>query len=59
MKKKESSPEEQRLKVRRRLLKLGAYTVPIIITVLAAEEAYAPPLLTDQAGHLKKGGSVS
>ena len=41
MGKKELSLEEQRLKVRRKLLKLAVYGIPAISTILAAGEAYA------------------
>lgn len=41
MTEKGSSPEEQKLKIRRRLLKLGIYSVPVIATILTTEEAYA------------------
>lgn len=41
MGKKELSLEEQRLKVRRRLLKLAAYSIPAVSSILAAGEAYA------------------
>ncbi|MDO8745755.1 MAG: hypothetical protein Q7J76_11675 [Candidatus Brocadiaceae bacterium] len=41
MEKKELSLEEQRLKVRRKLLKLAVYGIPDISTILAAGEAYA------------------
>ena len=41
MAKKESTPEEQRLKSRRRLMKLAAYSIPAIATILATEETYA------------------
>ena len=33
--------EEQRQKTRRRLLKLGAYSIPIITTLVASREALA------------------
>ena len=35
------SPEERRQKTRRRLLKLGVYTIPIITTLVASSEALA------------------
>jgi len=41
MEKKELSLEEQRLKVRRKLLKLAVYGIPAVSSILAAGEAYA------------------
>ncbi|MBF8251394.1 MAG: hypothetical protein HW382_1022 [Deltaproteobacteria bacterium] len=41
MEKKELSLEEQRLKVRRKLLKLAVYGIPAISTILAAGKANA------------------
>lgn len=41
MTKKDVNPEEQKLKTRRRLMKLAAYSIPAIATILATEEAYA------------------
>ncbi len=41
MTKDKPDPEEQRLKARRRLMKLGAYSLPAIATILATEEAYS------------------
>lgn len=41
MTKKELSLEEQRLKSRRKLLKMAVYSIPAIATILATEEAYA------------------
>ncbi|HHT9145213.1 MAG TPA: hypothetical protein ACFYD4_05955 [Candidatus Wunengus sp. YC61] len=41
MENKELSLEEQKLKVRRKLLKLAVYGIPAISTILAAGEAYA------------------
>ena len=38
MAEKELSPEEQKLRVRRRLLKMAIYSIPAIATVLATEE---------------------
>ncbi len=38
------SPEEQKRKIRRRLLKLGVYSIPIITTIVAlTDEALAVP----------------
>ncbi len=41
MTEKESDPEKQRLKTRRRLLKLAVYSIPAITTILAKKEVYA------------------
>jgi len=38
MAKKELNPEEQKLQVRRRLMKMAIYSIPAIATVLATEE---------------------
>ena len=38
MAEKELNPEEQKLQVRRRLMKMALYSIPAIATVLAAEE---------------------
>ncbi len=36
------SPEEQKRKTRRRLLKLGVYAIPIVTTIIAlSDEAHA------------------
>lgn len=40
------SLEEQRQKTRRRLLKLGAYSIPIITTLVASREALATSAAT-------------
>ncbi len=38
------SPEEQKRKTRRRLLKLGVYSIPIVTTIVAlADDAWAVP----------------
>ncbi|MBI2470544.1 MAG: hypothetical protein HYV59_04800 [Planctomycetes bacterium] len=41
MAEKDISPEEQKLRVRRRLLKLAIYSIPAIATIRAAEDANA------------------
>ena len=42
MAKKELNPEEQKLQVRRRLMKMAIYSIPAIATVLATgEDAYS------------------
>lgn len=38
MAEKELNPEEQKLQVRRRLMKMAIYSIPAIATVLATEE---------------------
>lgn len=38
MAEKELNPEEQKLRVRRRLMKMAIYSIPAIATVLATEE---------------------
>ncbi|HHT9108151.1 MAG TPA: hypothetical protein ACFYEF_09570 [Candidatus Wunengus sp. YC63] len=42
MAKKELNPEEQKLQVRRRLMKMAIYSIPAIATVLATEEGAYP-----------------
>ncbi|MFQ5964094.1 MAG: hypothetical protein ACE5KZ_07410 [Candidatus Scalinduaceae bacterium] len=40
--KQSDSPEEQKRMTRRRLLKLGVYTIPIVTTIIAlSDEAHA------------------
>ncbi len=42
MAEKELNPEEQKLQVRRRLMKMAVYSIPVIATVLATgEDAYS------------------
>ena len=42
MAEKELNPEEQKLQVRRRLMKMAMYSIPVIATVLATgEDAYS------------------
>ena len=41
MPEKELNSEEQRLKVRRRLLKLAVYSIPVISTILTSKDAYS------------------
>ncbi|HHT9139667.1 MAG TPA: YkgJ family cysteine cluster protein [Candidatus Tripitaka californicus] len=61
MKEEELTPEQQRLKLRRRLLKLGVYSVPAIATVLATEAVYAQGTGKRANVHQNKaaGGSLS
>ena len=42
--------EEQRQKTRRRLLKLGVYSIPIITTIVASGEVHAQALGKTKAG---------
>lgn len=55
MAKKEVNPEEQKLKTRRRLMKLAVYSIPAIATILATKEAYADG--TYQKKRSKPGGN--
>lgn len=57
MTEKELNPEEQRRKLRRRLLKLGVYSVPAIATVLATEAVYAQGTGKRPNPYSQKGGS--
>lgn len=57
MTEKELNPEEQRRKLRRRLLKLGVYSVPAIATVLATEAVYAQATSKRPRPHRPKGPS--
>ncbi len=42
MAEKELNPEEQKLRVRRRLMKMAVYSIPVVATVLATgEDAYS------------------
>lgn len=51
------SLEEQRQKTRRRLLKLGAYSIPIITTIVASGEALGACLPTSR-GRVKGGTAL-
>ena len=41
MAEKELNPEEQKLRVRRRLLKMAVYSIPVISTILTSKDAYS------------------
>lgn len=58
MEEKKVTSEETRLKLRRKLLKLGAYSIPIIATVLATDEVYAQAKRTNPHG-VKSGNNIT
>lgn len=55
------NPEDQKRKLRRRLLKLGVYSVPAIATILATEAVYAQGTgkKSTKGGSKGAGGSLS
>ena len=60
MAEKELNPEEQKLQVRRRLMKMAVYSIPVVATVLATgEDAYSDGDDDDDGGSGSGSGSGS
>ena len=59
MAEKELNPKEQKLQVRRRLMKMALYSIPAIATVLAAEEGASSGGDDDDGGSGSGSGSGS